>query len=133
MCSNNSKNKLTKSLEILDNELSKRFIQLDPKGYFLIKIDWETKEILVEHFSNDLDEEGRALDPETGEPIKCSGAVKRNPINVFRGRSAKEVGIKLTENGDCNLLSRLEHALYLGRELQKAEACLLNDEKYIQD
>jgi dihydropteroate synthase len=38
----------------------------------------------------------------------------------------------LTE-GDRVPLSRLDHALYLGRELQKAELCLERGEPYIQD
>ena len=32
-----------------------------------------------------------------------------------------------------DLISKLEHALYLGRELQKAEQCLIEQSTYIQD
>jgi dihydropteroate synthase len=38
----------------------------------------------------------------------------------------------LTE-GEAVPLSRLDHALYLGRELQKAERCLDTGEPYVQD
>ena len=122
-----------KRIQAIDEELSKRFIKLDPKGYFLIKIDSSKEELIVEHFSNDVDELGRALDPETGKPIACNEGGIRTPINIFRGRSAKEIGIKLTESKAPLPLSRLDHALYLGRELQKAELCLLHQERYIQD
>jgi dihydropteroate synthase len=52
---------------------------------------------------------------------------------VFRGRSAKELGIVLTEGEGPHPLSRLDHALYLGRELQKAERCLNEGSDYVQD
>ncbi|MFL0792348.1 MAG: DUF4346 domain-containing protein, partial [Prochlorococcus sp.] len=51
----------------------------------------------------------------------------------FRGRSAKELGMQLTEGKGPYPISRLDHALYLGRELQKAETCLLTGETYLQD
>lgn len=51
---------------------------------------------------------------------------------VYRGRTAKELGMLLTEEG-ASPISRLDHALYLGRELQKAEQCLACGEVYIQD
>jgi dihydropteroate synthase len=52
---------------------------------------------------------------------------------VFRGRSAKELGIALSEGEGPWPISRLDHALYLGRELQRAERCLADGSKYIQD
>ena len=39
----------------------------------------------------------------------------------------------LTEGDGPLPLSRLDHALYLGRELQKAERCLDDGSDYIQD
>ena len=117
----------------LDEKLSMRDISLDPSGYCLISVDLLAAEIVVEHFSNDLDQQGRALDPETGEVLGCSGGKKREPLNVFRGRSAKELGVQLTEGSPPLPISRLDHALYLGRELQKAEASMLNGQLYVQD
>ena len=38
-----------------------------------------------------------------------------------------------TESADPLPLSRLDHALYLGRELQKAELCLEQGLEYVQD
>ena len=129
----NSKMILENSIDRIDKRLSSRYIKLDPQGYFLIKVDSYAGEVVVEHFENDLDEKGRALDPETGKPIECRGKTERKPNKVFRGRSAKELGIQLTEGDGPSPISKLDHALYLGRELQKAEACIIKGEKYIQD
>ena len=122
-----------KSVQEIDERLSKRFINLDPCGYFLISIQESSREIIVERFSNDLDELGRAIDPETGKPISCKGGEKRIPLNTYSGRSAKEIGIQLTEREGSLPISCLDHALYMGRELQKAEECLKSGSKYIQD
>lgn len=87
----------------------------------------------MEHYSNDIDERGLATDPETGEVLSCRGGTPRRPVGVYRGRSAKEVGIALTEGEGPHPLSRLDHALYLGRELQKAELALEHRRAYVQD
>jgi len=117
----------------LDEGLSQRPIDLDPAGYFLILVDLEAAELVAEHYGNGIDERGLATDPETGEVLSCRNAGPRTPVAVFRGRTAKELGIALTEGGGPHPLSRLDHALYLGRELQKAEAALLAGEPYVQD
>ena len=115
-----------------DNELSNRYIDLDPNGYFIIKIDLQEKKIILEHYLNNINKEGYALDPETDEPIKCDSKEKNIPNEVFTGISAKQIGILITEKRN-DLVSRFDHALYLGRELQKAEECLYNKLPYIQD
>ena len=117
----------------IDDQLSQRFIELDPSGYFLIKLDTDVGELVAEHYSNDVDERGRATDPETGEVLACRGGGPRQPSTSFRGRTAKELGIALTEADSPLPVSRLDHALYLGRELQKAEACLKAGLPYRQD
>ncbi len=117
----------------LDEELSQRFIALDPVGYFLIRVDAEAGELVAEHYGNAINERGLATDPDTGEVLACRGAGPRSPLAVFRGRTAKELGIRLTEAEEPLPLSRLDHALYLGRELQKAEMCLLAGLPYVQD
>ena len=117
----------------LDEGLSQRFIALDPAGYFLIKIDREAGELIAEHYSNAIDDRGLATDPDTGEVISCKGAGPRVAVAVYRGRSAKELGMALTEGEGPHPLSCLDHALYLGRELQKAEQALESGETYIQD
>ncbi|MFZ9228703.1 MAG: DUF4346 domain-containing protein [Prochlorococcaceae cyanobacterium] len=124
----------TSARAALDAKLSQRFIALDPAGYFLIKVDHATAELVVEHYSNGIDERGLATDPETGEVISCRGSSgPRQPLKIWRARTAKELGIALTEGEGPHPLSRLDHALYLGRELQRAEHCLLAGLEYVQD
>ena len=122
------------AIDALDERLSQRFITLDPSGYFLIKVDQQAGELVLEHFGNTIDEKGLAHDPDTGEVLSCRGGNgSRSASMVIRGRSAKELGIKLTEGDGPHPLSRLDHALYLGRELQKAEQCLREGRGYVQD
>ncbi len=122
-----------RSIQSLDAHLSMRNIELDPEGYFLIKVERVKKELILEHYENNIDSQGRAVDPETGKPIGCKTNNKKTPTKIFRGRSAKEVGIQISEGKGPLYLSRLDHALYLGRELQRAEQCLRTDNNYIQD
>ena len=117
---------------INDKKLSQRDIVLDPSGYFIIKTDQISKKIFVEHYLNNIDSKGIALDPLTNKPIKCDKHNKRQYNKLFKGNTAKEIGILITEKNN-NLISKLDHALYLGRELQKAEECLLKNDDYIQD
>ncbi len=117
---------------IIDNNLSNRYIDLDPNGYFIIKVDLEENNIILEHFLNNINDDGYALDPETNEPIKCDSQNKRVSNEVFKGISAKQLGIMITEERN-DLITRFDHALYLGRELQKAEECLCQRLPYIQD
>lgn len=117
----------------LDEALSQRFIALDPSGYFLIRVDHGSGELVAEHYSNGIDERGLATDPETGEVLACRNAGPRTPVAVFRGRTAKELGILLSEGEGPAPISCLDHALYLGRELQKAERALFEGLPYIQD
>ena len=122
------------AIDALDERLSQRFITLDSCGYFLIKVDQQAGELVLEHFGNTIDEKGLAHDPDTGEVLSCRGGnVSRSASMVIRGRSAKELGIKLTEGDGPHPLSQLDHALYLGRELQKAEQCLREGRGYVQD
>ena len=116
----------------IDNDLSNRYIDLDPNGYFIIKVDLKENKIMLEHFSNIIDEEDYTLDPETNEQKKCDSQNKRVSNEVFKGISAKQLGILITEERN-DLITRFDHALYLGRELQKAEECLYKNLPYIQD
>lgn len=138
----------------LDNELSLRPLTLDDRGYFIIQIDPEKRLIIAEHYGNVINEQGvflyenvqigggvwcentytyvgLACDEETGEVISCGGASQK-PVRVFKGRTAKELSVQVLEE-ETGLCSRLEHANYLGRELQKAEYALLHSLEYIQD
>ena len=127
----NSSKRLDEKKKIDDN-LSNRYIDLDPNGYFIIKVDLEENKIILEHFLNNINDDGYALDPETNEPIKCDSQNKRVSNEVFKGISAKQLGIMITEERN-DLITRFDHALYLGRERQKAEECLYKRISYIQD
>ena len=124
---------LITSITLLDTKLSKRQIKLDPKGYFLIKIEPKTNELILEHYLNDIDQKGRAIDPKSGEPIGCKTKSRNQPNNIYRGKSAKQLGIQISEGHGPFPISHLDHAIYIGRELQRAEQCLITGKQYIQD
>tara|TARA_Y100001968_G_scaffold140413_1_gene128429 strand:+ start:144 stop:545 length:402 start_codon:yes stop_codon:yes gene_type:complete len=124
---------LIHSIKLLDDNLSTRQIELDPNGYFLIKIETVTNELIVEHYLNNIDQKGRAVDPESGKPIGCKTKNRNQPSNIYRGQSAKQIGIQISEGIGPFPISRIDHAIYIGRELQRAEQCLITGEQYIQD
>lgn len=126
---------MTKLLEFSesDNRLSNRFIELDPQGYFIISIDREKELICAEHYSNAINEQGLAVDPDTGEVIACKGAKPRQAVTKFTGKTAKEICIKLFEESSPTPVSMFDHAAYLGREFVRAEIALKTGEDYIQD
>ena len=124
---------LINSIKLLDDQLSKRQIELDPKGYFLIRIEPSMNELILEHYLNDIDQKGRAIDPESGEPIGCKTKSKNQPSNIYRGKSAKQLRIQISEGHGPFPISHLDHAIYIGRELQRAEQCLTTGKQYIQD
>ena len=120
-------------LEKLDNELSKRFIELDPNGYFIIYIDTEARLICAKHYTNTINQEGLAVDPDTGEVIACKGSKPRTETRLFTGRTAKEICVKLFEQTQPAPVSKFDHACYLGREFMRAEYALKTGQDYIQD
>jgi hypothetical protein len=79
------------------------FVQ-DPKGYFIIHI---RDRITVEHYTND-----------------------RKPGIIIVGDDAESIWYAIFKH---DLVSRLDHAYYLGNELFKAEFCLKHKFTYIQD
>jgi dihydropteroate synthase len=119
--------------QALDDTLSNRFIELDPSGYFLIYLDRGMGHICADLYSNTINDRGLACDPETGEPLPCTGKLERKPIQLFRGRTAKELCIEIFEKPSEAVITRLDHAAYLGRELLRAEIALYNGADYIQD
>lgn len=86
----------------------------------------------MKHYPNDINEKGLAVDPDTGDPIPTRGKVTREPDLVLSGRTAKELCIELFEK-DRQLVTRFDHAAYLGRELMRAQFCLDEGLEYIQD
>ncbi|MGD1700682.1 DUF4346 domain-containing protein [Dapis sp. BLCC M229] len=117
----------------IDKKLSKRQIDLDPGGYFIIFIDREASLICAKHFTNIIDDRGLAIDPETGKPIPAKGKVERQETTTFTARTAKEMSVKIFEETYPCLVTMLDHAAYLGREFLRAETALLTGKEYIQD
>jgi tetrahydromethanopterin S-methyltransferase subunit A len=89
--------------------------EFDIKGFFVILVDHEKNKIVVEHYNY----------------VKDKKLIKTGKINeVVEGVNAEELCKKIIKRG---LLSRLDHASYLGRELQKAEQALKHGFEYTQE
>jgi dihydropteroate synthase-like protein len=82
---------------------------LDEKGLFKIAVDYNNGTIVAVH-------------------IPCSQQDK--PSVIIKGETAENVFSKIEE---MNLITRLDHAAYLGRELAKAEIALVTGKEYVQD
>ena len=79
----------------------------DPAGYFVVYVDRARGILSLEHYRND-----GLLD------------------TVIEGSTAAEL---YTPAIDWGLISRLDHAAYLGRELARAEQSLRSGELFVQD
>lgn len=82
-------------------------IQLDPAGYFLILPRAEAGRLRVEHYAYD-----------------------HRLLHVVEGEDPRSLCHTLTAGG---WVSRLDHAAYLGRELERAARCLSEGARYVQD
>jgi len=120
-------------LTAIDDKLSKRHIDLDPGGYFIIYLDREAGLICAKHYTNAIDARGLAVDPETGKPIPARGKVERTSTTTYRGRTAKEICVEIFEQEQPCPVTYLDHAAYLGREFVRAELALVNGQEYVQD
>jgi dihydropteroate synthase-like protein len=81
----------------------------DPHGVFRIIVDRNAETIVALHFAT----------PEADKPS-----------NIIKGETAEAVYAKIVE---MRLVTRLDHAAYLGSELAKAEIALQTGKEYIQD
>ncbi len=126
-------NQTTDALSAIDDKLSKRHIELDPSGYFIIYLDREAGLICAKHFTNVIDDRGLAVDPETGKVIPAKGKVERTHTTLFTGRTAKELCVSIFEQTQPCPVKMLDHAAYLGRELVRAENALISGHEYVQD
>ena len=79
----------------------------DPAGYFVVYVDQARGILSLEHYRND-----GLLD------------------TVIEGGTAAELYTPAIDRG---LISRLDHAAYLGRELARAELSLKSGELFVQD
>jgi len=82
-------------------------LQYDPKGYFVITVDREEEQIVLQHYRPD-----------------------HTPAHEMRGRVAESMVLGLVRE---DLVSQLSHAGYIGAELAKAEAALHLGLRYKQD
>lgn len=124
---------ILEDLAAIDNKLSQRHIDLDPGGYFIIYLDRGASLIYAKHFTNVIDDQGLAVDPETGKVIPAKGKVERTHTTVFSGRTAKELCVKVFEETQPCPVTQLDHASYLGREFVRAEVALVTGQEYVQD
>lgn len=79
--------------------------EIDLRGNFLIKID--NDEIFIEHYSQD-------------ELL----------LGAYRGKKAMPIYLRMSRDG---IISNINHAIYLGTEIQKAEIAIELGIKYEQD
>lgn len=121
------------TIKTIDDELSKRYIALDPAGYFIIYLDRDAGLICAKHFTNIINEKGLAVDPETGKVIPAKGKVDRTAQIIYTARTAKELCVKIFEETKPCPIGFLDHAAYLGREFVRAQNALISGEEYIQD
>jgi dihydropteroate synthase-like protein len=84
-------------------------VVFDTKGLFKIAVDRANENIVALHFS--------ALQTD-------------KPSVIIKGKTADSMCAKIVEMG---LITRLDHAAYLGSELAKAEIALKTGKEYIQD
>jgi tetrahydromethanopterin S-methyltransferase subunit A len=84
-----------------------QFYKSDPAGFFVVYPDRRAKELVVEHYTN-------------AGVLDC----------VVEGPTPTAVYAEIVKRG---LVSQLDHAAYLGRELATAERSLQTGEPYTQD
>lgn len=108
-----AKGKISQEIPVFDDKkailvknLNKSYNQ-DEKGYFKIYVNHYAKNIYLLHFSNN-----------------------HNLLNTLIGNNAEAISKKLIE---MSITNNLSHINYLGRELNRAEFCLLSGKPYIQD
>lgn len=82
-------------------------LTLDSAGYFIVYADRRAGQLVLEHYTN-------------------KGVLDR----VFAAHSPAALYATVIAE---QLITRLDHAAYLGRELARAERALTNGEKYVQD
>ena len=101
--------KLEAGAKIVDASEKSEPSTLDSKGIFKISIDRAEGVLVALHYVS--------LD-------------MTKPLNIIKGKTADSVYSKIVEKG---LVSKLDHAAYLGSELAKAEIALRTGKEYIQD
>ena len=96
----------SRAVELVSGSIPTRMVS-DPAGYFVIFPDSARGLLSLEHYVN-------------------NGVL----TTIIEGRAAAELYMTAI---DRDLVSRLDHAAYLGRELARAERSLASGEAYVQD
>jgi hypothetical protein len=89
-------------------------VNLDSRGFFVIEVDSDQKNIRVEYYSN---------------VYKKDRIVSGSFEKVFIGKQADALCDTIVKNVP-ELLP--EHYMYLGREIQRAQCSLEKNKKYVQ-
>lgn len=118
---------------MLDKFMSARRLDMDDKGYFLIKLDHNAGVIRATYHSCIKNDQNKICDIH-GKIIPCNGETGPDPMATFEGRTAKELTVVIFEQWEhARELISVGHAAYIGREAQKAEHCLFSGQFYQQD
>jgi len=114
---------------MLDKFLSARKLNMDKKGYFMMKVDHDRGVVRATYHSCIKNENG-----EICKKISCSGDNRPEPMIAFEARTAKELTVEIFKRWEhAGELVSVGHAAYVGREAQRAEACLFAGRFYQQD
>lgn len=95
---------LDRAMAVVGKRSHSKVFRIDPMGYFRITLDG--KEILVEHRFEDV------------------------TLKEYRGRTAISLQYQIARDV---ALSDINHAIYLGRQLAKAEMALKDGREFVQD
>ncbi|MBU4231468.1 MAG: DUF4346 domain-containing protein [Proteobacteria bacterium] len=95
---------LDRAMAVVGKRSRSKVFRLDPMGYFRITLDG--KEILVEHRFEDV------------------------TLREYRGKTAVSLQYQIARDV---ALSDINHAIYLGRQLAKAEMALKDGREFVQD
>jgi len=103
-------------VEVLEATKSRKLVQ-DPSGFFTIFVDKDRQEIVVEFYESVAKDKSKKVATGKLGMVVC-------------GTSAEAICHTISRE---ELVSRVDHATYLGRELQKAEVALRYKLDYTQD
>ena len=123
---------------MLDRTLSSRPLDMDERGYFVMKVDAERGVIRATYHPCTKDDDGDVCDVH-GAKIDCHDndggrGIGPEPTIIFEGRTAKELTVRIFEGWKlAKDLVTVGHAAYIGREAQRAESCMYAGRFYQQD
>ncbi len=100
---------LEQKTRVLQTKNPEKTAEFDKAGSFRIFVNHQEQSLVAEHFN---------------------WADAKGPNLIVKGKTAEQVYEQIVGSG---LVSRLDHAAYLGSELMKAEIALRTGKEYIQD